>query len=132
MKFHCLVRAIDFYNGSYIAGFRDGSIRTWTNDPSKAEVAMNGHCDGEVWGLAQSGTMVITSGDDNQVIAWDPNTRRQVVSMEVSNEKKKARKNKASVHSDDYADSQCSRAVASFGDFKVYGANDGRVHVTDG
>ena len=36
------------------------------------------HCDGEVWGLAvdiNNTGYVVTSGDDNQIIVYDPVTR---------------------------------------------------------
>ena len=39
---------------------------------------MESHNSGEVWGLDSRNGFVYTSGDDNQVIKWDPKTRKCV------------------------------------------------------
>jgi hypothetical protein len=52
-----------------VVGLRNGSIyESSTGDYP----IMASHCDGEVWGLDISSGMVVTSGDDNQIIVWDP------------------------------------------------------------
>lgn len=88
------------------------------------------HNSGEVWGLDIYGDNVYTTGDDNQVICWDPATRTLANRAEVNSEKRKARKNRASTLGD-YPDSQSARAVAvnnSNGDVCVC-ANDGSLTI---
>ena len=82
-----------------------------------------------MWGLDTDGTYVYTTGDDNQVKVWDPATRECVNTAIVSNEKRKARSNRASTLSH-YPDSQSARAVAVScnGDVCVC-ANDGSVTI---
>ena len=57
---------------------------------------MQSHNDGEVWGLDWDDNFVYTSGDDNQVIKWDPSARRCVEAAIVNSQARKARKNRAS------------------------------------
>lgn len=54
---------------------------------------MNGHGTGETWGLAicPNTGMIVTTGDDNKIIAFDPNTNK-VVSSGTVNEKRGRRK----------------------------------------
>lgn len=58
---------------------------------------MKSHNQGEVWGLAVVDEgKIVTSGDDNQVLVWDTDERRQVGACVVSNEAKKLRRKGAS------------------------------------
>ena len=88
---------------------------------------MEGHNDGEVWGLDMANGKVITTGDDNQVKIWDPYSRKcgEGNTAIVNTAQRKARKNKASTLGQ-YPDSQASRAVAiSVNGDVVCAANDG-------
>lgn len=75
-----LVRAIASDNGCLTVGLRNGDII------SNGNVVMSSHNEGEVWGLDVCPTTgaVCTSGDDNQVIFWDPNARKKRMSTIVS------------------------------------------------
>jgi len=57
---------------------------------------MESHNDGEVWGLDIDNANVFTSGDDNQVKKWDPMARKCIETAIVSDEVRKAKKNRAS------------------------------------
>jgi WD40 repeat protein len=72
---------------------------------------MQGHNDGEVWGLAMDDSHVYTSGDDNQVKKWDPVLRECVETSNVSDKSRKAQRNKASSMGK-HPESQAARAVA--------------------
>lgn len=89
---------------------------------------MYSHSDGEVWGLAQRDGNVITSGDDNQMIVWDPSKRERMMSGKISDTKKKAKRGGASTLSK-LPSSQQSRCVATGTHFSVVAANDGSVYV---
>lgn len=58
---------------------------------------MEGHSDGEVWGLAPSdATHVVTSGDDNKIKTWNTSTRKCEYTGKISTESRKAPKGGAS------------------------------------
>jgi len=74
VDFGCLVRAVDFDMDTLLVGQRDGTI-TCCKDGNKKNI-MSSHSDGEVWGLAQDiNGNIVTSGDDNKVMFWNPVTR---------------------------------------------------------
>lgn len=64
-----------------MVGLRNGSILEFkdvmTSDSPQENVVMRSHFEGEVWGLelVPGSNKVITSGDDNQVIMYDYETR---------------------------------------------------------
>lgn len=74
-------RSIDFFQGNLLVGLRNGSILEFkdvmTSDSPQENVVMRSHFEGEVWGLelVPGSNKVITSGDDNQVIMYDYETR---------------------------------------------------------
>ena len=114
-----------------ICGLRDGFIKEITMSSQESKVYVQSHNSGEVWGLCQHGSDVFTSGDDNQVICWDPATRTLKNRAVVNTVARKARKNRASTLGE-YADSQSARAVAcnskGNGDVAV-AANDGSITI---
>ena len=75
-------RSVDYFNGQILLGLKNGSISElkYTADGSaKPKTVMTSHCDGETWGLdlcmLEGGEMrMITSGDDNRVLAYNPKT----------------------------------------------------------
>ena len=74
---------------------------------------------------------VYTTGDDNQVKKWDPNTRKCLDTSIVNEAKRKARANRASTMGK-HPDSQSARAVAVSCTGKVaVCANDGSVTIRD-
>jgi len=74
---------------------------------------------------------VLTTGDDNQVICWDPASRKLDNKAIVNTKSRQARKNRASTLGE-YFDSQSARAVSvnngGNGDVAVC-ANDGSVTI---
>jgi len=73
--------------GNIIVGLRDGSIVEITKD-SKCNTLMTSHSDGEAWGLAicPNTGLILTTGDDNKILAYDPSTNKCVRSG-IINEK---------------------------------------------
>lgn len=121
-----MIRAIDCMGGNMLVGDRAGTI-TVVDGTNKKEI-MHSHNDGEVWGLCSKDGNVLTTGDDNQCIEWDPNARRRVDSKAVSSRKANSKKGKASTISNKPA-SQCARAVAYNAGTTVVCGNDGVTHV---
>lgn len=56
---------------------------------------MESHNSGEIWGLDMDNSHVYTSADDNQVKRWDPASRKCVQTCIVTEESRKAKRNKA-------------------------------------
>lgn len=94
-----------------IVGTRAGDIIEIVMTSSKQNTLVQSHNSGEVWGLAQSDNTIYTTGDDNQVIMWDPASRKLVSKAPVNTVKRKAKRNRASTQGE-YPDSQSARAVA--------------------
>lgn len=92
---------------------------------------MKSHSDGEVWGLAVcDATTVVTSADDNKLIAWDVSKRSAATVGRISDTDRKPPKGGASTLSD-LAPSKCARAVAynqSNGHLAI-GHNDGTLTI---
>jgi hypothetical protein len=122
-----LVRAIDFDMNKLIVGQRDGTITVVDASGAKNDV-MKSHSDGEVWGLSVTPIgRVLTSGDDNKAMMWDPKTRKSVGVMEVSKREVKIKRGASTLST--LPDSQCSRAVAIIEDWICIASNDGAVSV---
>lgn len=77
------MRAVDVMGGNMLAGLRNGDIWLRPLDGDEGRVIMSSHNDGEVWGLAAKDGKILTSGDDNQVIVWDPEKRMKEASYTV-------------------------------------------------
>jgi hypothetical protein len=46
---------------------------------------MTSHSDGEVWGLSvPTDDLVLTTGDDNQIMGWSPSKRKQIAAGVVN------------------------------------------------
>jgi len=127
-EFGNLIRAIDFHNGQLLVGTRNGTLTVVGHaDDSRKEI-MHSHNEGEVWGLDITQSEVVTSGDDNQVICWDFNSRTRTKSVIVSERSVKSKRGGASTLSNLPA-SKCSRAVAITSHFLAVAANDGSVSI---
>ena len=123
----CLVRAIDCFNGRLIFGTRDGTI-SCCDEGAEPVAIMNSHSDGEVWGLDKmaDGT-IVTSGDDNKVMFWNPDERKMSKTCVVSERVKKVRRGASTLST--YPASQCSRAVAVNDSWLAVSSNDGPVSI---
>jgi hypothetical protein len=88
-----LIRAIDVMSGNMIVGLRSGQIieTNLGSGTASNKVLVNSHNSGEVWGLAQAGDKICTTGDDNQIISWDPASRKLVSKADVNSQKRKAK-----------------------------------------
>lgn len=92
---------------------------------------MQGHSEGETWGLAiGSNGNVITTGDDNQIIEFNPKTKK-VGQIGVINEKRGRRYKIGGASTlSSYPPNQNSRAVAiSSKGLVAIGTNDGHLSV---
>lgn len=96
VDFGWLPRAIDVMDNLLLVGLRNGSIIECNLEDDSMTTFMQSHNDGEVWGLAQSGSEVCTSGDDNQIICWNVADRKVSKRATVNEAERKAKKNKAS------------------------------------
>ena len=76
-------RSVDMFNGNILMGLKNGSIceLPWSaGGTAKPNTIMTSHCDGEVWGcdivsLAGGELRMLTSADDNRVLAYNPKTK---------------------------------------------------------
>lgn len=125
--FDSIVRAIDCLNDCLVVGQRDGTISMIKNGGSPTDV-MKSHHDGEVWGLAKcSDGTIVTSGDDNKVMFWNPDSRSFKKCVQASDRKKSVKRGASTLSS--FPDSQCSRAVAINDTWMAIGSNDGPVSI---
>jgi WD40 repeat protein len=74
-------RAVTEFNKSILVGTNNSQIYEIGAD-KKAKVLVQGHADGELWGLAThpSKPQYATAGDDSAVKVWDASTRTSVSS----------------------------------------------------
>ena len=110
-------RAVDTYNGKLILGMLNGTIQEidyatlFGGGVPRWQEVMHSHNKGEVWGLDVIEGQVFTTGDDNQLICWDPKKHCSVSRHIIDDVAGKKEKYGASTLSD-LPDNQCSRAVA--------------------
>lgn len=76
IEFGVLPRAIDVCEGKMVVGLRSGKIVECNIETEEQTVVMEGHHDGEIWGLACHEDFIYTTADDNQVKQWCPNSRK--------------------------------------------------------
>lgn len=131
IDFGVLVRAISIKNGNMLVGTRDGCITECGLDGSGKNVVMYSHSDGEVWGLSiYPNGNAVTSGDDNQVLWWNPNERKRECHCAVSTRKVHVKRGASTLSR--LPASQCSRAVAISEHHEgvvAVATNDGHVEV---
>ena len=111
-----------------LAGLRNGDIWLRPLDGGEGKVIMSSHNDGEVWGLAIKDGKILTSGDDNQVIVWDPEKRMKESAAVVSETEGPQKRGGASTLSSKPPNQQ-SRSVAAGTDFIAIAGNDGSVYI---
>ena len=111
-----------------LAGLRNGDIHLRPLDGGEGKVIMSSHNDGEVWGLAIKDGKILTSGDDNQVIVWDPEKRMKESGAVVSETEGPQKRGGASTLSSKPPNQQ-SRCVAAGTDFIAISGNDGQVYI---
>lgn len=93
--------SVDLFNGMMLLGCKNGSIieMPFTMDgKGKPNVVMTSHCDGEVWGLdvvdldGKGDLRVITSADDNRILAYKPKEHLPLAEGKVGDPPKKKAK----------------------------------------
>jgi len=73
--------------------------------------------------------MIFTSGDDNKLMVWDPDSRTMAMSLKVTDRREKAKRGGASSMSR-LPDSQCSRSITGvYGSWFAVAGNDGKVSI---
>ena len=124
--------ALDYYKGELVVGLYNGDIVTVSNE-DESKIIMRSHHDGEVWGLAvdEKTGYVLTTGDDNKIMVYDPKQHRVVkVSLVEPDLNKKPRKVKGGASSlSKHSVNQQSRAIAVNSLYKhvALASNDGIV-----
>lgn len=82
--------------------FKNGNIQTFDYTPagvSKPKTIMIDHCDGEVWGmdicnLPDGSIRLLTTADDNRVLAYNPSTHTVCCEGKVNEVAKKKKEDK--------------------------------------
>lgn len=101
-------RSVDLFNGQILMGLKNGTIMEmeYKGDGSgKPNVVMTSHCDGEVWGLdvvdidGKGELRMITSGDDNRVLAYDVKNHKALAEGIVQEKAKKQKGGASSMSS---------------------------------
>ena len=95
-------RSVDLFNGNILLGLKNGSIceLPWSEGgTAKPNTIMTSHCDGEVWGcdivsLAGGELRMLTSADDNRVLAYNPKTKMVLAEGVVNQPSTKKTKDK--------------------------------------
>jgi len=93
-------RSCDLFNGQILLGLKNGSIveLPWSADgKGRPNVVMTSHCDGEVWGLdvADLGggeLRMLTTADDNRILAYNPKTKQALAEGRIGVDAKKKEK----------------------------------------
>lgn len=127
-------RAVDFKDGNIVCGLRDGTILE-VDGSGNQKTLMYSHSDGEAWGLdVDKSGLLVSCGDDNKIVAWDPNTRKPafygIVNQQAGQKAKILGASTLSV----FPPNQCARAVginAKNGHIAI-GVNNGEVHIRAG
>ncbi len=129
-----LIRALDVYGGRAVVGMRSGTIFHVDLATDQKTPIMNSHSDGEVWGLSvPTDDLVLTTGDDNQIMSWSP-SKRQLISLGTVSTTARALKRRGASSLTSFPDSQCSRAISynpTNGHVAV-GHNDGTLTIRAG
>jgi len=94
-------RSCDLFNGQILLGLKNGSLVEipWNAEgKGRPNVVMTSHCDGEVWGLdiidlGGGELRMLTSADDNRILAYNPKTK-QALAEGMVGDKSKAKKEK--------------------------------------
>jgi WD40 repeat protein len=93
--------SVDLFNGQLLLGLKNGSIVEMpytANGSGKPNIVMTSHSDGEVWGLdvvdidGKGDLRIITSGDDNRILAYKPREHLALVEGKVAEAAKKKQK----------------------------------------
>lgn len=105
-KLSAPARAMDLYKDQLCLGMKNGHIEVleYQKEGAKPRIVMNTHCDGEVWGLAtvtleDGSSRIVTSADDNKILAYNPVTRKCIGEGTVYHGKKIKKKMKHSASS---------------------------------
>lgn len=90
--------SVDLFNGQFLLGLKNGTIMEMpftAEGKKKTNIIMTSHCDGEVWGLdivdldGKGDLRVITSADDNRILAYKPMEHMALAEGKVSEPPKK-------------------------------------------
>lgn len=137
-------KAIDVQGDLIIVGTRNGCIVEI--DKGKSNIVMNGHSDGEVWGLAicpNTGNVhfsslkyfikinkIVTTCDDNKIVLFDPIQRKTIKTGVVNTVAGLKKKIGGASTESSFPPNQCARAaaIAKKGHIAI-GVNSGEVHI---
>lgn len=97
-------RSIDLHDNKILMGFKNGNVSVLNYSENVTDAPrpiMYSHCDGECWGLEiceleDGSTRIITSADDNRILAFNPQSKHVLcqgtVKIEVPGKEKKKKK----------------------------------------
>jgi len=127
-------KALDYNDGNVLAGLRDGTIVELNSNGSRTLMAS--HCDGETWGLAIDHTtgFVLTTGDDNKILAWDPKERKIAFEGIINEKAGDKPKMLGASTSSIFPPNQCARSIAvnPVTGHVAVGVNNGELYVREG
>ena len=145
------IRSVDFFQDKIAFLSQDGYLNQFRFkegvkklDPTKQQIIMRTHCDGEVWGLDIRNNQAYTTGDDNWLFKWDLEKRVCTNAVELWNKErgnefdpKKTQMKKKKLTASTMGktpESKCARAVAysKKNDHLAVAYLDGKIVFRDG
>eukprot|EP00829_Urostomides_striatus_P002498 TRINITY_DN126_c0_g2_i3.p1 TRINITY_DN126_c0_g2~~TRINITY_DN126_c0_g2_i3.p1 ORF type:complete len:718 (+),score=188.63 TRINITY_DN126_c0_g2_i3:67-2220(+) len=105
-------KAIDIQGNKVVIGDKSGNITLFNREGEQLNETKKwiSHKEGELWGIEVTDKEVITTCDDNKIIVWDYNNRKDKAFAQI-NEKAEAKLQGNASTSSSLPDNQCSRAV---------------------
>jgi len=130
----CSIKA----NGqNVVIGTMEGNIYKSTIDNlgNLGAPILQGHSDGELWGICQSTEnpdQFVTAGEDNKLMVWSKGEHKCIAQCVIDEKRGKKKKRRRAGTTSTLPPNQCARAISCSpkGDYAV-GVNSGVVHVYD-
>jgi len=124
-------KSLDLLNGKLLAGTSCGRIMVFDENTADKKEVMNGHSQGEAWGLAIGGDgNIFTTADDNSVICFNPKTFKSEGEGVINTNPGRRRRIGGASTLSRLPPNQHSRAVAvNKAGHVMIGTNDGEVSV---
>eukprot|EP01017_Pseudomicrothorax_dubius_P038903 TRINITY_DN5902_c0_g1_i1.p1 TRINITY_DN5902_c0_g1~~TRINITY_DN5902_c0_g1_i1.p1 ORF type:complete len:714 (-),score=190.86 TRINITY_DN5902_c0_g1_i1:151-2292(-) len=128
-------KSIDVQGNNILLALRNASILEVSFDGKVQSTIIEGHSDGETWGVAidPASGFVLTTGDDNSIKAWDPKAKKCVGKGTLNTAAGPKKKTGGASTLSQYPPNQCARAIAvGKNGHVVVGLNNGELHIRAG